>query len=236
MPTYLYCILPTGGELPSELPAGVGGSRVRVLSAGRLAAWVESVDDRSITPSIEGARAHDAIVTAALRTGETPLPARFGQVFESDDACRTAIIDQASRFETDLARVRGCVEMRVIIRLSRTVQSADTTEGETDADATPGTAYMRRLQRGRSLEQIVQASAAAVRRRLTETVGAFVRDEAVTLVPLPAATLTLSHLVPRDEIDTYRSALEAAAPDAHVERLIIAGPVAPYQFVSTSHD
>jgi hypothetical protein len=67
-------------------------------------------------------------------------------------------------------------------------------------------------------------------------VGAFVRDEAVTLVPLPAATLTLSHLVPRDEVDTYRSALEAAAPGAHVERLIISGPVAPYQFVSTSHD
>jgi hypothetical protein len=82
------------------------------------------------------------------------------------------------------------------------------------------------------MEQIVQASAAAVRRRLTETVGAFVRGEAVTLVPLPAAVLTLSHLVARDEVGAYRSALTDAVLPTEVDRLVLSGPVAPYQFVS----
>ena len=234
MPTYLYCIVPAAGELPPGLRAGVGGSPVRMLSAGRVAAWVETVAERSIVPSIEGARVHDAIVSRALDRGETPLPARFGQIFESDERCRDAILERIERIEGDLLRVRGCVEMRVIARLTQPDSPA--IPDEPDSAASPGIAYMRKLQRGRTLEQIVQVSASAVRRRLTETVGAFVRDEAVTLVPLPAATLTISHLVPRAEIAAYRSALGGAALGADVERLIVSGPVAPYQFVSASDD
>ena len=207
---------------------------MRLLTAGGVGALVETVADRSVPPSIEGARTHDAIVTAALDHGETPLPARFGQVFESDEACRVALVERMARIESDLSHVRGLVEMRVIVRLSPPQPEA--VRDERDAGASPGIAYMRKLQRGRSLEQIVQASAAAVRRRLTETVGAFVRDEAVTLVPLPAATLTISHLVARDEIASYRSALDDAAPGLDVERLVVSGPVAPYQFVTASHD
>jgi hypothetical protein len=207
---------------------------VRVMAAGRFTAWVETVAERSIAPSIDGARVHDAIVTAALDRGETPLPARFGQVFDSDEACRDAILERRERIEGDLAHVRGCVEMRVIVRFM--TPPPQDVPSEPDGDAPPGTAYLRKLRRGRTLEQIVQLSASAVRRRLTETVGAFVRDEAVTLVPLPAATLTISHLVSRDEVAPYRSALERAALGAEVERLIVSGPVAPYQFVSASHD
>ena len=231
MPTYLYCILPAAGESRGAMPVGLGASPVRVLTAGPVDAWVGTVADRSIPPTVEAVRIHDAVVMAALDRGVTPLPARFGQVFDSDDACRAALVEQGQRMESDLARVRGLIEMRVIVRLHRPANAP-----EPAVATTPGTAYMRELQRGRSMEQIVQASAMAVRRRLTETVGAFVRDEAVTLVPSPAATLTISHLVRRDEIDAYRAALDDAVPDAHVERLVVSGPVAPYQFVSAPHD
>jgi hypothetical protein len=215
------------------MPSGVGGTVVRMLTAGSLAAWVETIADRSIAPTVEGVRVHDAVVTAALDSGETPLPARFGQVFESDDACRAALLEQRERMETDLARVRGLVEMRVVARLPRpeTPPPDDATP-----EASPGIGYMRRLQRGRAMEQIVQASAAAVRRRLTETVGAFVRGEAVTLDPLPAAILTLSHLVARDEVPAYRTAVHDATLGALVERFVVCGPVAPYQFVSAPND
>jgi Gas vesicle synthesis protein GvpL/GvpF len=128
--------------------------------------------------------------------------------------------------------VRGLVEMRVIARLPK----ADAPLPETPDVESPGTGYMRRLQREQSMEQIVQASAAAVRRRLTETVGAFVRGEAMTLDPFPAATLTLSHLVARDEVPAYRAALNDAVAGVVVERIVVSGPVAPYQFVSPPHD
>ena len=232
MPTYLYCILRAAAEPLAPRQTGVGGSAVRVLDAGTLAAWVETVGERSITPTLDRVRTHDAVVMAALEGGETPLPARFGQVFESDENCRAALIRQASRMETDLARVRGLVEMRIIARLPKGDEPQHVSGG---SDA-PGTTYMRQLQRERSMEQIVQASAAAVRRRLTETVGAFVRGEAMTLDPFPAATLTLSHLVARDEIPAYRTALNGADLGSLVERIVVSGPVAPYQFVSAPHD
>jgi len=232
MPTYLYCILPAGSEPLAPMPTGVGGTAVRVLTAGPLAAWVETVGQRSMPPSIEAVRVHDAVVTAALETGNTPLPARFGQVFESDDGCRTALLERMDRMQSDLTRVSGLVEMRVIARLAHPAESSD----ELTVSGSPGTAYMRQLQRGRAMEQIVQVTAAAVRRRLTETVGAFVRGEAVRLDPLPAAVLTLSHLVARDEVAAYRTALSDAAPPVQVERLVVCGPVAPYQFVSAPDD
>ena len=215
------------------MPIGVGGAAVTVLTAGPLAAWVETVATRSVAPSVEAVRAHDAVVTAALDSGTTPLPARFGQIFESDAACRAALLERVSRMEHDLARVRGLVEMRIIARLAAAREAVATVA---DGEASPGTAYMRHLQRERAMEQIVQATSAAVRRRLTETVGAFVRGEAVTLDPLPAAVLTLSHLVARDEVAAYRTAVTDAAPDPQVERLVVRGPVAPYQFVSAPDD
>jgi hypothetical protein len=214
------------------MPTGIGGTAVRALAAGAVTAWVETLGDRTVAPSIERVRVHDAVVTAALETGETPLPARFGQLFDSDEACRAALLEQAGRMESDLARVRGLVEMRVVARLP---QPADMPADPVDDPApatSPGIDYMRRLQRGKAMEQIVQASGAAVRRRLTETVGAFVRGEAVTLDPLPAAILTLAHLVARDEVPAYRTALGDAALGVLVERFVVCGPVAPYQFVS----
>jgi hypothetical protein len=214
------------------MPTGAGGGRVRVLDAGPVDAWVETVAARSIAPSIDAARAHDAVVMAALDTGLTPLPARFNQIFETDDRCRAALADATPRITEDLARVSGLVEMRIIVRLSAPVPKAPAP----GSDQSPGTAYMRRLLQKRELEQIMQTTSVAVRRRLTETVGAFVRGEAVTLDPLPAAVLTLSHLVAREEVESYRAALRDTAAGVDIERLVVSGPLAPYQFVSAADD
>jgi hypothetical protein len=213
------------------MPLGVGGSPVRALAAGAFTAWVETVADRVIEPTLERVRAHDAVADAALATGATPLPARFGQVFESDERCRDVLLENSVRLEADLARVQGLVEMRVVAALRKRAEAEPPAEAET-----PGTAYMQRLRRKRGMEQIVQGSAAAVRRRLTETVGAFVRGEAVVLDPSPVATFTVSHLIDRDAVSAYRAALHGAVLGAEVERFVVCGPVAPYQFVSAPND
>ena len=231
MPAYLYGILPAESDPPATMPLGVGGSPVRVLAAGAFSAWIETVADRVIKPTLERVRAHDAVADAALATGATPLPARFGQVFESDERCLDVLRENAARLAGDLARVQGLVEMRVIIELSREQESVPVAE-----ERTPGMAYMQELRRKRGMEQIVQASALAVRRRLTETVGAFVRGEAFVLDLSPVAILTVSHLIDRDSVSGYRAALHGAAPGAQVERFVVCGPVAPYQFVSPPND
>jgi hypothetical protein len=91
MSTHLYCLLP--GEAPTSVPSGltgVEGGSVRALPVDHLVAWVSDVE-RDIPVSIDGVRAHDAVVEAAFETGSTPVPARFGQRFANDDACAAAL-------------------------------------------------------------------------------------------------------------------------------------------------
>ena len=209
------------------MPEGVGGTAVRVLRADAVAAWTETVPDHVIPPALERIRAHDAVTAAALATGVTPLPVRFGQTFDSDDACREALRAQASRLTSDLERVQGLVEMRVVVAL--TVHPAP--EAIVDA-ATPGRAYMQGLMRSRNMEQIVQAAATTVREQISATVRPFVRDEAFVVAASPSPILTLSHLIARGDVPGYRGALDDFEPGAGVKRLVTCGPLAPWQFVS----
>src|SRR5688500_14746300 len=97
MPTYLYCLVPTAEASESPVtPSGIGGGAVRVLSAGALEAWVSTIATASPPPTVEAVRQHDAVVSAALATGRTPLPARFGQSWPSDDACVASVAERAA--------------------------------------------------------------------------------------------------------------------------------------------
>ena len=82
----------------------------------------------------------------------------------------------------------------------------------------------------------------AVRRRITETVGALVRDEAVAVNPSPPAdfsfpSVRLSHLIARAAVDDYRQALvrvsgELFAGAEPPRGIRVLGPTAPYSFAT----
>ena len=226
MPTYLYCVLPETAEAPPLMPVGVGGGLTRILRADAISAWVETVPERTLTPTIERVRAHDAVTETALLSGATPLPARFGQIFESDTACLEGLRTQKQRLLADLDEVRDLVEMRVIVALAlREPASAD-------ADASsPGVAYMRRLMDARGRARSAEQAATAVRDEVKGLVGQFVRREAWAIAASPAI-LTLTHLVARDDASAYRAALDAARLGSPTGPLVVRGPGAPYQFVS----
>ena len=100
MMTHLYCVLPNDER--STVPVGLRGldeAPVRALTIDHLVAWVSDVEGRSAI-EISGVKTHDAVVETALATGSTPVPARFGQRFASDAACRDALGRQAGAIET----------------------------------------------------------------------------------------------------------------------------------------
>ncbi len=115
MTTHLYCVLPddTGDAIPPGL-SGLAGARVRALPVDGLVAWVSDVA-RDVPVSIDEVRAHDAVVEAALETGSTPVPARYGQRFDDDDACRAALANRADSVESLVADMQGFVEMTLIV-------------------------------------------------------------------------------------------------------------------------
>lgn len=230
MATYLYCLLPAGTE-PSAGLTGWGGARVRPIDAAGLAAWVATVDARPPI-SAEALRSHDGVTNAALETGLTPLPLRFGETFESDDECRASIAARGREFAAALERVAGRVEMTVAIPL----EEIDAAEPESPAipAAPPGRAYLDRLRRARAGSQIFRQQGHVLARPVVNAVRGLVVDERSALRSSPP-TYLVSHLIARESVDEYRRLLATVigerAPGSR-PRAVVRGPSAPYSFVT----
>lgn len=250
MPTWLYALLPPGSSAPPPALAGVGSARVRALRTRVADAWVSDAPGEGSARDVTAARAHDAVVQSALDTGVTPVPARFGQRFPSDQACVAALEREAARLEALLERVHGMVEMSVIARLGpggpggyggpppiatcdsepQNAPPASRAAVPTGATHGAGRAYLMARKAELALEQNLQRSASALRARVTAALQPLKREEAVRYAPPPAATLTLSHLIARDAVDRYRSALAGLREGPGSPPLAIVGPTAPYRF------
>lgn len=233
MTTHLYCVLPTErqGDLPADL-RGIDGARVRSIEMDGLVAWISDAE-RGVPVSIDGVRAHDAVVEAALETGVTPVPARFGQEFASDEACRGALESYSDSVTSLLANMQGFVEMTLILTPSTRRMLRDLEPG-IPAMIDPerpgaGRDYMESLRAREAATGSVRRSLDSLAQQLTDATKAFVRRRAVhdqvTRLPLR----TISHLVPRSDIANYKAAAATVASTSELRFLVI-GPRAPYSF------
>ena len=230
MATYLYCLLRASGDPPSGL-AGVDDARVRAIDLGGLVAWVSDVAETTIAPSPARAQAHDRVVRAALE-GATPLPARFGQVLVDEAELRTALSGRREALESALQRVDGAVEMtvRMLVRTGdRRAAAPDRTEADAQA-ATSGRDYLQRIAAIQREERNVLAKAQIVREQVSSVVHGLVRAESFASAAAGSSLVTVSHLVPRENIDAYRSALQALRQDDAALAIMVSGPWAPYSF------
>jgi len=231
--THLYCVLPNErhGDLPTDL-RGIDGARVRSMELDGLVAWISDAD-RGVPVSVDGVRAHDAVVEAALETGVTPVPARFGQEFASDDACRGALQSYSNSVTSLLADMQGFVEMTLILTPStrRMLRDLEPAIPAMIDDRRPGAGleYMESLRAREAATGSVRRSLDSLAQKLTDATKALVRRYAVhdqiTRLPLR----TISHLVPRSDVANYKAAASAVASTSELRFLVI-GPRAPYSF------
>jgi hypothetical protein len=231
MATYLYCVL-TRGERETTLGAtalGIDDAPVRVLPAGRLEAWVSTVVSAAPVATVDSIKQHDRVVSAALATGRTPLPARFGQTWASDAACATSIADRAGELEPLLRRVAGLVEMTVCTLLPAMPAATVSPVSATD-DAAPGRAYLEGLRARANRERHLRAALEALRQRVSSALGSLARGEVAEIRGSDRAlALSLAYLVERGGEARFRAAVANVARDAPA-RLVVAGPRAPYSF------
>lgn len=233
MTTHLYCVLPHGyrAALPPGL-SGLAGERVRTLMVDGLVAWVSDVA-RAVPLSVDGVRAHDAVVEAALETGTTPVPARFGQRFDSDDACCEALRNRAASVESLLADVQGSVEMTLIItpstrRMIRDLEPVLPEMMDTETEG-PGRRYLDTLRRREAITGAVKSAIDELARELARAAGNLVRRTTVLEHVAPLPLRTISHLIGRDDVAAYKSAVAAIESGGELRFLVI-GPRAPYSF------
>jgi hypothetical protein len=235
MPTYLYCVLTRGdGDEPAEGSVrGIADMTVRALPAGTLEAWVSTIATWTPTPTVDAVKQHDSVVAAALATGRTPLPARFGQSWPSDAACVASILDRTAELEPLLRRVAGLVEMTVCTLLPG-MPPAVRAPGPATDDASPGRAYLNELRARADRERHLRVALEALRSRLRAALGPLARDEVAEIRGSDKAlALAVSYLVERGGETEFRRAVEEVAHDA-AARLVVAGPRAPYSFAPTA--
>jgi hypothetical protein len=235
MPTYLYCVLPRGdGDEPAAASVrGIADMTVRALPVGALEAWVSTIATWGPAATVDAVKQHDRVVAAALATGRTPLPARFGQSWPSDDACVASITDRTGELEPLLRRVAGLVEMTVCTLLPG-MPPAVRARGATTDDAAPGRAYLDALRARADRERRLRVALEALRSRVREALGPLARDEVAEIRGSDKAlALSVSYLVERERESQFRRAIEDVARDA-AARLVVAGPRAPYSFAPTA--
>jgi gas vesicle protein GvpL/GvpF len=231
MATYLYCIHAEPVGVPAGL-LGIDGSSVRSLELPSLTAWVSDIREVPLTALVERVKAHDAVCAAALDGHETPLPIRFGQTFENDDAAKLALAARSSELSSRLRRVAGCVELRVVSRpVVELGIDPDGAEVATDEDGTeenrPGTAFLRRLAREGRADIARDVACEETRRVVRAAAKGYIVDHR----PCEAArgVSYFAILVRRTDVDTVRGiaqiALSAQSSDTR-----LMGPFAPYSF------
>ncbi len=237
MPTYLYCLRTDPTEPPAGL-TGVDGAVVHVIHVSGLLAWVSDVREK-VTPTVARVKAHDAVCAAALAAGETPLPIRFGQTFPDDASVASGLAARESVLRSRLARIAGCVELRVVMLGDPELASKDPTEDTSPFDTTwtgadrsrgvdgPGTAFLKRLaRRGRAdlarevgCEEVRHAIRAAAKALI---VGQHPCESARGISFFPV-------LIRRAEVDAFRSAVAETLRIKAIP-LSVLGPFAPYSF------
>ena len=235
MTTHLYCVLPQ--EEHASVPvglSGLAGAAVRALPVDGMVAWVSDIE-RGVPVSVDGVRAHDAVVEAALETGSTPVPARFGQRFDNDDACVAAIVSRAASVESLLDDLQGHVEMTLIVTPStrRMINDLEPVmpemvEMETGMPGA-GRAYLDSLRKREMASGAVRTAIDTLARRLMDAVASIARRVAIHDTSTPMPLRTISHLVLRRDVAAYQSALAALDGDGQ-SRFMLIGPRAPYSF------
>lgn len=227
MAIYLYCVLRATREPPVGL-LGIDRSPVRAVDLGVLGAWVSDMATTPIVPSPGRAQSHDRVVRAALES-ETPLPARFGQVVASEAELRAALSERRDALTAALKRVEGAIEMtvRMLVAASTDEPSAQGTGGTAFGK---GRAYLERVAAVQRRERNVLESAEIARDRVSSAVEGLVRAESFSGAVAGSSLATVSHLVPRENVDAYRRALLALRRDDPALAIMVSGPWAPYSF------
>jgi hypothetical protein len=251
MSVHLYCMLPRGsgdsGSVPDGL-SGIDGAPIRALLVNGVEAWISDVHPPRAMPTegakgqqlISGVKAHDAVVESALDIGATPVPARFGQRFNDDDACRVALEQRVEPVSRVLTALQGLIEMTLLVtpstrRMLRDLEPAFAGGGGSEPDEFehsplgPGRTYLESLRAKGAAVSEMRGALSRLAERIAVAVAVFVRrsaeHEAVTRMPM----LTLSHLIERGAADAYR-ATAAAVPTGQELRVLVIGPRAPYSF------
>jgi hypothetical protein len=226
MKLYVYCLLEGIDEMNGPV-RGISGAPVRLQALENLGVLVSDFDADAVPVTRENAMTHAAVVRSVLdRT--TPLPFRFGTLV-TEQQLRSYISARKPALETNLALVRGCVEMSAKI-----IWEVSDDEQEEPQDSAQGAGAMFLAAKRREIlgSELRAAQAKEISTWLHETLSGLTRNEKVDTQFSEKLFLAAAHLVERPNLPRYRekmAAARAARPELH---FLLSGPWPPYSFAN----
>jgi hypothetical protein len=217
---YIYGLV---DELAADLGAGLDGSPLRAVAAGRVVAVV-SEHEAAPEPGEDHFWQHEAVLEQLLDQGAV-LPMRFGVTVAGEKQLEALLRRREEEFVGLLAVVRGAVELSVRAELPASDSSA-----EPDGDAVTeisGTEYMR--DRGRALHSVEQARE-RLHQPLTDLSRRSLVLESRTAHGLEG-TFRGAYLVDVERVETFAHRVEGLAEKLGGE-VSCTGPWPPYSFVA----
>jgi hypothetical protein len=257
MRLYVYCLSDESAGDAHEWPEGVGGARVRLSAAAcGVRAVVSEFEGERVLVTRENLRAHNRVNARALAR-VTPLPFRFGTLADEARLSEYVASNEGALLEA-LARVRGCVEMGVKVRLDEgtgvksEVSDVKSEESESGAEGTGaarevsatrqaaraeeagaggrGTAFLLAKRREILGGENAKARAEEAAARLGECVAGLSRESDVRLSPEGPIVVRAAHLVARGDAAEYRGRVRSFGASMRGMQVLASGPWPPYSF------
>jgi hypothetical protein len=221
---YAYCVVPAGVAPPAGL-TGVDDAALVVHDADALGVWFSRHEQRP-TPDIVRVRQHNAVVSAPFGLGVTPVPFRFGQWLDDEQAIADRIRRHGERWRTRLTELAATCELGIRIRWPRSEPAARDVTGP----ARSGRAYLERVARNHARKAELRAHADRLGEALRSAAGDLLIRERIDAGG--AVTLVVAHLVRTADVAAHATAIDRVRQEHPELEIVLTGPWPPYSFVT----
>ena len=232
----VYCIF--RGPLPAalQIPDGVGGHRVFTANYDGLGVALSKLPEPDPPFDMSNRLAYERVVES-FYCHLTVVPIRFGFRVECPYDAVALVRENANGYRALLRELDGFAEVGIQVRLGGPVAGAETPRRWTLPDwlsirsLLPAAASLDARQSGDlGTEHDATAPNALIENLCDSLHGSFVRHKVELPSSRKSRLLSLHFLVPRDSVETFRSAARHLPANPSLQ-LQLSGPWPPYNFV-----
>ena len=226
MKLYVYCLVEGIHELKQSV-RGISGATVTLLKTEGIAALVSDFNTDAVPVTRENAIVHAAVVRSVLDV-TTPLPFRFGTLV-TEPQLRSYLSARKPALETNLALVRGCVEMsvKIIWEVARDKEEEPQASGQG-----AGATFLAAKRREILGSEVRAAQAKEISTWLHESISGLIRSENLNIQSSERLFLAAAHLVERANLEQYRQKVAEAREARSELHFLLSGPWPPYSFAN----